>query len=267
MTPRNGVGVLVRQRHLVWALAKREIFERYAGQMLGAVWAFAHPLVLMGVYIFIFGFVFRVRIGGTPDLPLDYTAYLLAGIVPWLALAEGLQKATVAVTSNASLVKQVVFPVEVLPAKTVLASMLAQVTGFAVLIGYVLYTRGSLPATYSLLPLVMAMQFVLTVGLAMILSAVGVFIRDLKDIVQILTIIGIYLLPVLYLPAMVPDLFRPLLYLNPFTYLIWCYQDVCYFGRFEHPSAWIVTFVLCILMFAIGWRLFQRVRPMFGNAL
>ena len=236
----SGLSLLLRHRHLIWAMAKREIFERYAGQMLGAAWAFAHPLILMGVYLFIFGYVFRVRIGGTADLPLDYPTYLLAGIVPWLTLAESLNKAPTAITNNASLVKQVVFPLEVLPAKTVLASMLAQTTGLVVLVAYVLISYGSLPRTYLLLPLVILMQFMLTVGLAFLLSAIGVFIRDLKDIVQVLTLIGVYLLPVLYLPAMVPELFRPLLYVNPFTYLIWCYHDVCYFGRLEHPVAWLV---------------------------
>jgi lipopolysaccharide transport system permease protein len=263
----SGAAVLVRHRQLIWAMAKREIFERYAGQLLGAAWAFAHPLILMGVYLFIFGYVFRVRLGGTPDMPLDYPAYLLAGIVPWLALAEGLNKAPTAVTNNASLVKQVVFPLEVLPTKTVLASMLAQTTGLTVLIVYVLATYGSLPTTYLLLPLVMLMQFVLTVGLAFLLAAVGVFVRDLKDVVQVLTLIGVYLLPVLYLPAMVPELFRPLLYLNPFTYLIWCYHDICYYGRIEHPVAWIVMVPLSVITFVVGWRVFHRLRPLFGNAL
>jgi lipopolysaccharide transport system permease protein len=263
----SGVSVLVRHRQLIWAMAKREIFERYAGQMLGAAWAFAHPLILMGVYLFIFAYVFRVRLGGSGDMPLDYSAYLLAGVVPWLGLAEGLNKAPTAVTNNASLVKQVVFPLEVLPTKTVLASMLAQTTGLVVLAGYVLSTSGSLPKTYALLPLVMLMQFVLMVGLAFLLSAFGVFLRDLKDVVQVLTLIGVYLLPVLYLPAMVPELFRPLLYVNPFTYLIWCYHDVCYYGRIEHPIAWVVMVPLSIATFVVGWRIFHRLRPLFGNAL
>jgi lipopolysaccharide transport system permease protein len=257
----------MRHRQLIVAMAKREIFDRYAGQMLGAAWALAHPLIVMGVYLFMFGYVFRVRIGGTQELPLDYTTYLLAGLVPWLGLAEGINKAPTAVTSNANLVKQVVFPLEVLPIKTVLASLLAQATGLVVLVGYVAISYGSIPPTYLLLPLVVVMQFLLTVGVAYLLSAVGVFVRDLKDVVQVLTLVGVYLLPVLYLPAMVPELFRPLLYLNPLTYLIWCYHDICYFGRFEHPWAWAVMVPLSFGTFVVGSRVFHRLRPMFGNVL
>jgi lipopolysaccharide transport system permease protein len=262
-----GLSLLWRQRGLVWAMAKRELVDRYAGQMLGSFWAIAHPLLLMAVYLFVFGYVLRVRVGGTAEMPRDYTVYLLSGIVPWLALSEALNKASVAVTSNANLVKQVVFPLEVLPVKGVVASILTQFTGLAVLTIYILVTDRSLPATYALVPVALALQVVTMTGLALVLASVGVFVRDLKDIVQVVTLVGAYLVPVFYLPAMVPESFRPLLYLNPFTYLIWCWQDVCYYGRIEHPAAWLVATAIAMAVFTVGWRMFRRLKPLFGNAL
>jgi lipopolysaccharide transport system permease protein len=114
---------------------------------------------------------------------------------------------------------------------------------------------------------VLMLQTAAMTGIAMMLASLGVFVRDLKDVVQVLTLVGVYLVPVFYLPAMVPDTFRTLLYLNPFTYLIWCFQDVCYFGRIEHPIAWVVTPLLSVVFFAVGWRMFRRLKPLFGNAL
>ncbi len=258
---------LHKHRHLMLELTRREIADRYVGQILGSFWVIAHPLLVMGVYLFMFAFVFKVRVGGTPDMPLDYTVYLLSGVVPWLALAEVLNKAPVSVRSNSSLVKQVVFPVEILPTKTVLASAVPLCTGLLVLTGYVLFTYGSLPWTYLLLPVVIALHLMLMIGVSLILGSLGVFVRDLKDILQVITLVGVYLMPVLYLPAMVPALFRPLLYVNPFSYLIWCYQDVCYYGRIEHPIAWVITPVMAFAALSIGGRLFGRLKPMFGNAL
>lgn len=258
---------LLKHRDLTLQLARREVADRYVGQFLGSFWAIAHPMLVMAVYLFMFAYVFKVRIGGTLEMPLDYPVYLLSGLVPWLALSEVLNKGPITVTSNASLVKQVVFPIEVLPTKTVLAATVAQATGLLVLTGYVLFTYHYLPWTFVLLPIVVAMHLTFMIGLSFFLGALGVFVRDLKDIIQVLTLIGIYLMPVLYLPTMVPSMVRPLLYLNPFSYLIWCYQDVCYFGRLEHPIAWVVTPVMAIGAFLAGSSLFRRLKPMFGNAL
>ena len=264
---RGGLRLLVRQRRLVWALAKREVSDRYAGQMLGTIWAVGHPLILMAVYVFVFGYVFRTRIGGTADLPRDYTTYLLAGMVPWLCIQETLNKAPTAVTSNAGLVKQVVFPLEVLPIKTVLATLLTQLVSLVVLVVYVLANYRALPATYLLIPVLLVVQLMQVGGLALALSALGVYLRDLKDLVQIGTLVSMYVLPVFYMPAMVPEIFRPILYMNPFSYIVWCYQDVCYFGRIEHPWAWGVSIALGVLYSSAGLYLFQRLKPMFGNAL
>jgi lipopolysaccharide transport system permease protein len=258
---------LTRHRQLTWVMAKRELSDRYAGQALGLFWVIGHPLLLMGVYLFIFGYVFKVRIGGTADLPLDYTTYLLSGLVPWLALQESLNKGPVTITGNANLVKQVVFPIEVLPVKTILATLAGELVSLATLIIYVLATHHRLPWTYVLLPVLLVFQIGITIGICFVLASVGVYFRDLKDVVQVFTVIGMYLLPVLYLPSMVPPLFRPYLYVNPFSYLIWCFQDACYFGRFEHPWAWLVVTAFWLGSLTVGFRIFKRLKPMFGNVL
>ena len=248
-------------------MARRELTDKYAGQLLGAFWAIGHPLLLMMVYLFVFGYVFRVRIGGTADLPLDYPAYLLAGLIPWMNMAENLNKSPIAISNNSNLVKQVVFPVEVLPLKSVLATLPALLVSLGILVTYVLVRHQHLPWTYALLPVLIVAQVILASGLAFMLSAVGVYFRDLKDITQVSVVVGMYLLPVFYLPEMVPQLFRPLLYLNPFSYLIWCYQDACYFGRFEHPWAWLVLALMTLLSVYAGYGLFRRLKPTFGSVL
>ncbi|CAN1209709.1 Transport permease protein [Tumidithrix helvetica PCC 7403] len=259
--------LLTTYKTLTWEMAKREITDRYRGQFFGLFWAVMHPLVLIGVYIFVFVIVFKVKIGGTREMPLDYTTYLLSGLIPWLAVQESMSKASTVITSNASLVKQVVFPIEILPIKSVLASLITQGIFFAILIVYVLVTHFALPVTYALLPLLVFVQMIGMAGVSYILAAIGAYFRDMKDIVQVFTVIGIYVLPIFYLPEQVPELFRPILYFNPFSYMIWCYQDALYFGRFAHPWAWVVYILLSHLIFALGYGLFERLKVMFGDVL
>lgn len=256
-----------RHRQLTWEMTRREITDRYVGQVLGAFWAVAHPLCLLAVYIFVFALILRIQIGGTADLPLDYTTYLLAGLIPWMTCTEVLSKSAVALTSNANLVKQVVFPLEVLPLKGVLASLLTELIALGLLAGYILMRFGFLPWTFLLLPLLLVLQGTFLLGAACALAVLGAYLRDLKDLILLFNMIGVYLAPVIYLPHMVPSLFRPLLYFNPFSYLIWCYQDVCFFGRLEHLWAWPVLAGLAGLALAIGYRLFRALKPLLGNVL
>jgi lipopolysaccharide transport system permease protein len=135
------------------------------------------------------------------------------------------------------------------------------------LIGYVWYALHAVPWTVLLLPLLFVLQVMGLVGICCVLAAVGAYFRDTREFVQIFAVVGIYLMPVVYLPTMVPEMFRPVLYFNPFSYLVWCYQDACYFGRFEHPWAWVVFPVLCLAAFALGYRVFRKLKPMLGNVL
>ena len=105
------------------------------------------------------------------------------------------------------------------------------------------------------------------VGTCFILSSVGAYFRDLRDLVQIFSTAGLYIIPVFYLPVLVPEILRPLLYANPFSYMVWCYQDILYFGRFEHWWAWPVFAVSSLGVFYIGYRIFRTLRVMFGNVL
>ncbi|MCC5635727.1 ABC transporter permease [Nostoc sp. CHAB 5844] len=259
--------ILTKYRQLTWEMAKREITEKYAGQVLGTFWAVLHPLFLMSVYIFIFVFVFKIKIGGTKGMPLDYTTYLLSGLIPWLTIQESMSKASVAIVSNANLVKQVVFPIEILPIKGVISSLLTQGVFLLILIIYVVLSQHSIPLTYGLIPLIILLQFFFIIGISYILASVGAYFRDIKDIIQVITVIGVYLMPIFYLPEQVPSGFQQLLYFNPFSHLIWCYQDTLYYGYFAHPWSWLIFIILSHVIFTIGYKLFGRLKIMFGNVL
>lgn len=231
------------------------------------MWAVLHPLFLMVLYVFVFSVVFKSRLNMPLDYPVDYTVYVLGGLIPWLACQEVLSRSAVAITSSANLVKQVVFPLEILPTRVVLSAMWPQLVCTALLILYTLFLIKALPLTYVLLPVLLIFQFLGLLGIAFLFSAGGVFFRDLKDIVQMINMALIFVSPILYLPDMVPPHLQFILWLNPVTYMIWCFQDVCVFARIMHPVAWVVFPAMSLVSLYVGNKFFRKAKHFFGNVL
>lgn len=260
------IRLIRRNGALIWEFSRREISDRYAGQAFGVLWAIAHPMFLIGLYVFIFAFVFKGRIGAA-DTPQDYTTYILSGMIGWLGFQEPMIKACSVMTANASLVKQVVFPFEILPIKSVLASLPAQIVPLVLVLLYSQIRDPHQSWMYLMLPVLLVMQLLGMIGLAYLLSSIGAYFRDLKDFAQLFATAGVYLIPAFYMPDWVPRLVQPLLYVNPFSYPIWCFQDALYFGRFAHPEAWVMTALLSVTSFVVGYRVFRRLQPGFGSVL
>jgi lipopolysaccharide transport system permease protein len=200
-------------------------------------------------------------------MPLDYTTYLLAGLVPWLTFQDAMVKTCSSITGNIGLVKQVIFPLEILPSKGVLASLVTQLISLLALLVYVLATQDHIFLTYLILPFLLGIQLLTMLGVGFFLSSVGAYFKDMKDLVQLFALASMYLMPVFYLPDMVPRLFMPILYVNPFSHLIWCYQDALYFGRFAHPWSWMISSAFSIFAFAGGYRVFRKLKVNFGNVV
>jgi lipopolysaccharide transport system permease protein len=261
------INIVKNHKNLIVEMARRELSDRYSGQVFGLTWAIIHPIFLMGVYFFIFSVVFKMKLGGTFDMPRDYTTYLLSGLVMWLTFQDVLSKSCTTISSNTILVKQFVFPVEILPIKTVLASMLNLVVSLGVLAGYCILKYGLPPITYLLLPVILFLQITAMIGVAYFLGAIGAYFRDMKDVFQLFALVNMYLMPIFYLPSMVPDFFKPVIFLNPFSAYAFMYQDALYYGRFEHPWSWVAAAIISPLWLLYGYRFFKRVSPMFGSAL
>jgi lipopolysaccharide transport system permease protein len=259
--------LLSRRRELTFEMAKREVASEHAGKHLGRFWGIFQPLALLAVYAIVYGVVFKAKIGGTYELPRNYTMYLLSGLVPWFAFQLLMVKSAAAIPSNVQLVKNVIFDLTVIPVATALYACLSLVLGLGFVVVYSFAVYGALPWTYALLPLVVVFQFFAMAGVAFALAALGAFVRDIRDIVQLSAIVLIFLMPIVYLPGQVPAAFNPILWLNPFTYMVYVYQDTLYFGRIEHIVSWFAFGFGSLIVFALGYRLFRRVRPYFGNVL
>jgi lipopolysaccharide transport system permease protein len=254
-----------KQRSLVWEMARRELTDMHAGQTVGIVWLLAHPLLQFVVYAFLFTTVFQVRIAGKG--PEDYLIYLFCGLAPWLMTQDILARAPNTIIANQSIVKKVMFPLEVLVCKTVVASVVVQAILMVCAFAYIFIARGTFPMIYLLLPIVILMHLCLLWGLALLLSAITPYFRDTPEIVRIFVTINVYLLPILYLPEAVPGALQTLLSINPFSHLIWCYQDVMYFNAIIHPYSWFITAAFSLGMLMSGSYIFARLRHYFASVL
>jgi lipopolysaccharide transport system permease protein len=242
----SGIVVLLRSvwahRALVKELARREMTDVHVGQAGGALWVVVHSIVLFAVYAFLFTTVFKVRIGERG--PSDYMVYLFAGLAPWLMTQDVLSRATGIMFANSTIVKKVMFPVEALVAKTIFAALKVQGVLFIIVIAYVIIVREEVPWTMALLPVFFLLHVVLLWGLALFLSVMAPYFRDLSEFMRVFLVINIYLIPVMYVPNMVPEALRFVLAVNPFSHLIWCYQDLIYFQSIAHPVSWgVVAFI------------------------
>lgn len=263
---RDFLQLVRRHLRLLVVLSGREVTDRFAGSALGAVWALAHPLFLMALFVCVFTFIFGMRFANV-NTGLGYSIFLIAGYLPWMAFQDISVKSCAAITNNANLVKQVVFPLEVLPLKGVLAALVPQLIGLVFLTVYTAIATSALPGTYVLLPFVLGMQVLGLFGIAFLLAALATFLRDLKEVMTLHAVAGLYLLPILFVPTALPPIVNKLLFFNPLSHPIWVFQDVLFYGEIVHPWSWLLTAVGALGLFIVGYGLFRRVKVYFGNVL
>jgi lipopolysaccharide transport system permease protein len=264
---REGLASFWRHRALAAEMIRRELMGQYANQVLGSFWVVGHPLSLLLIYIFVFVVVLKVKIQHDATMVRDYTDYIRAGLVPWLAIAQSLARSSITLMSQSNLVKQVVFPIEVLPPAAVVVSMTPMAISVPAIVAYQLISGQGVPLTILLTPFVMIMLFLFLTGLAFFLAAVTPFFRDLKDFITVFVTGGVYVIPAFYLPTWIPRLFKPIILANPFSYPIFVCQDIFYYGRIEHPWAWITFLALSLMSYVLGYRVFRRLKPFVATAL
>ena len=258
---------LFANRRLLASLAYREVREGFVGSVLGPTWVLLSPLVTILIYLFLFAVVLQVKIEPGHRIQGDYAMYILAGLVPWLLTAEVMNRSCSSIIVNASIVKEVIFPIEILPAKSIIVASSSFIVSYGLFFVYSVVTLGAFPPIYTLFLVIVAVYYLLLLGIAMLFAAITPFFRDWAKIVALIPQFMIYITPIVYVSDWVPPILRPLLYLNPFSYTTWVFQDVLFFGEVRHPAAWVVSPVLCIGAYFWGAATFWKLKNQFGNVL
>ena len=263
---RSAVRTLVGNHGLLRALTRREVEVRYRGTVLGVLWAVLYPLTMLAVYTFLFGLVFRARWPGTTDLP-DFVLMLYCGLITYGIASETLTRAPIAISSQPNYVKKVVFPLELLPLSHLGAALVNAAIGFVLLMLFVIVRKHTLEPTGVAIPLVLAPLALMVAGVAWFLAALGVFFRDIGQIINVVMTMLLSFSPVFYPVSAAPEFMRQIIYLNPLTYPIEEVRRVLVLGYWPDWSAWLLYSVAAVVIAASGLWVFQNARPAFADVV
>jgi len=262
------LGSLHRHRNLLWRLTQREVTGRYRGSVLGWGWSLLNPLLMLGVYTFVFSTVFKAR---WPDLQqagsLGFAINLFAGLIVFNLFSECVGKAPTLVLSQPSYVTKVVFPLELLSAVAVGAAAFHACTSLAVLAGFELLATGSIPGTALWLPLVWLPLTLGCLALCWLLSALGVFLRDLPQLVSVGLGVLMFLSAVFYPISALPERWQPVLLANPLVLVIEQTRRVLVRGEAPGMLYLLAGIPLSWIACELGFRLFQKARRGFADVI
>ncbi len=257
---------LIRYRGLIQSLVARELKARYRGSVLGFLWSFINPLLLLLIYTFVFTTIMPNPVQGAQP----YALFMFCGILPWTWFSASLTEAANSLIAGGNLIKKVLFPAEILPIVNVLANMVHFFLGLPILIVFlVVYRKPPDPWDLVWFPITVLVQFIFTVGLALVLSALAVHFRDIRDILANVLTLWFFATPIIY-PWFQPGLerFRPMFNANPFTHLAVSYQEILFFqGPIGHWRWLLALGAASIVLFFAAYWFFDRVRDSFAEAV
>jgi lipopolysaccharide transport system permease protein len=253
-------GRLIYLRDLLRELVLRDMKLRYKGSVLGLAWSLLNPLA----QLLVFGLVFSTI------LPLNipnYTAFLFTGLLVWSWFQSSLFAATTVIVDGRSLIKRPGFPVALLPVVTVTANLVHFALALPVLLLFLLLTGIALQATVLLLPLLIAIQFLLTLSFAYFLAAIHVTFRDTQHLVGVVLLLFFYLTPIFYDGSAVPAAFQPVYRLNPLLHLLEAYRAILIEGRLPDFGMLAVVTAVSAVLLLLGFRVFRRASYTFVEEL
>jgi homopolymeric O-antigen transport system permease protein len=251
---------LYQYRGLIVSLVLRELKARYRGSILGFLWTFLNPLMLLGVYALVFNVYFRIQ------MP-NYSGFMFVGLLPWIWFSSSLLEGTMAITSGGSLVTKVLFPGQILPLVKIGANLLNYVLSLPILLAF-LAAMGIYPSpAMSWLPLVLFIHLLFMAGLALGLATLNVFLRDIQHILSNLLTLWFFLTPIIYPLTQVPPAFQKWVLLNPAALITRSYQDIFFYRKSPDPYPLAVFFLLALIVLALGMALFEHYKEMLAEKI
>ncbi len=269
----NNFKTLYIYRVLIQSLVSRELKARYRGTVLGFLWSFINPLMLMIIYSIVFGFIIGPRDPAFGKSPLLYALFLFCGVLPWTWFAASSIESANVLLAQGNLIKKILFPAEVLPVVVLSSNFIHFLFGIPILLLGKLLTVLFIPNApgFSIylvfLPLVMLVQFVFSLGFGLLLSALTVHFRDIKDILANMLTFWFFATPIIYpmtFPAIQKSaLFRTFLNLNPMTHIMMGYQNTVFYGEMIRWKKLSVTLLVGLVLVIVGYYIFDKLRDSF----
>lgn len=267
LSPREFMTSPWRNRNLIGSLVKREVVGRYRGSVMGMLWSFFYPVLMLAVYTFVFSVVFNARWSAGSESKTEFALVLFAGLLVFNLFSECITRAPGLILANVNYVKKVIFPLEILPWVSMGSALFHTIVSFGVWLLFYLIFFGIPSPTVALFPVVMLPLILLTLGLSWLFASLGVFLRDVGQVISIAVTILMFLSPIFYPASSLPEEYRSLLHINPLTGLIEQVRDVLIWGKVPEWSFLGVQVLTYGTMAWLGFAWFQKTRKGFADVI
>lgn len=254
---------------IVGALTAREIVARYRGSALGLLWSLLIPLFMLGIYTFVFGFVFRSRWSASPqDGGVgDYAIILFAGLIVFQLFGDVINRAPGLILANSNYVKKIVFPLDVLVPVALGSALFNLLVSLVVLLAAMLALQHPVPLTALWLPVILVPYCLVILGLSWFLAALGVYLRDIGQVLGTIVTALMFMSPVFFPISSLPEWAQRLVMLNPVAVPVTLARDALVFGVGPGWLPLVTYLVAAILICVLGYLFFQKTRKGFADVL
>ncbi|MEM6498016.1 MAG: ABC transporter permease [Pseudomonadota bacterium] len=250
-------------------LVRREISTRYRGTVLGVVWSLLTPLMMLAVFTFVFGTVFRARWSGMSDTAStgEFAVILFAGLIIFQFFAEVVSQAPSVMLANQNYVKKVVFPLETLIPVAVGSALFHFGVSLIVLISFIIVVFGGIPSTALLAPVVLVPLVILLLGLGWFLASFGTYVRDIGQVIGTLVTAMMFLSPIFFPLSSLPDWIQPFILLNPISIPVTEFRNVMVFGTAPAVVPLLLYTIVAAAIAWLGYTWFQKTKKGFADVL
>ena len=266
-SPRRLLSSLVEHRSLILALTVREVLGRYRGSILGLFWSVFQPILMLAVYTFVFGMIFRSRWPGGTGSKAEFALVLFSGLLVFNMFAECLNRAPTIILSNSNYVKRVVFPLEILPCVTVAVALFHLFVSFLVWLLFYVIAIGVPSVTVLLFPVTLIPLLFFALGISWFFSALGVYLRDTAQITGLVTTVLMFMTPIFYPAEAIPERFRVIAGLNPLVPIIEQVRRVLMWHSGITLDGFLPVLAVSLVVLWIGFSWFEKTRKGFADVL
>lgn len=267
LSARAMLGSAWRNRALISTMTRREVVGRYRGSFLGMFWSLFNPVLMLVIYTFVFSVVFKARWSAGSDSKTEFALMLFAGLMVFNLFAECINRAPALIVGNVNYVKKVVFPLEILPWVALGSALFHFLVSLVVWLVACIILFGQLQATALLLPLIMLPLLLFLLGVVWFLASLGVYLRDVSQVVGVLTSMLMFLSPIFYPLTALPEQYRAVLEANPLTPAVEGARAVLFLGQQPDWLAWAGYCLAATLICWAGFAWFQKTRRGFADVL
>lgn len=254
-------------RSLIYNLIKRDVVGRYRGSAMGLMWSFFNPVLMLAVYTFVFSVVFKARWAGGSDSNTEFALVLFAGLLVFNLFSECLNRAPGLIPGNVNYVKKVIFPLEILPIVALGSAAFHFLIGLVVWLVFYLLFFGVPSPTALQLPLIIFPLVLMTLGFSWFLASLGVYLRDVAQIIGVATAVLMFLSPIFYPITSLPEEYRSFMHISPLTFAVEQARDTMIWGKSIDWEVWWAYLAISTLIGWLGFAWFQKTRKGFADVL